>query len=148
METSTLPQERERPASEIKVAWDIYQSAKSKHGLDFGKICYEWREKFKSRAGRTSKGEGIIPILEQFKIPVSTAYHWIIKYEKSIGLRPWTPDQEKRKNRSEPLNTFDEVKSLAIEIVNAGYLALRADRDRGHLWAAKEWAVGVIAEQK
>ena len=77
------------------------------------------------------------------------------RYEISIGVksaRPekqkpeapslWTPADEKRANRSEPISGMDGYKALAKNMLEAGYSALLAKKtaDPSHLWAAKDWA--------
>jgi hypothetical protein len=79
--------------NEIAAAWQAYQKVE-KYGLEFGKTVYTWREKFKSKAGCKSKGQGILPILEQLGIPTSTAYWWVNKHEVSLGLRAPDPQKE------------------------------------------------------
>jgi len=77
------------------------------------------------------------------------------KFEISVGLKPakpekqkpeallpWTPDNEKRANRSDPIAGMKGYKILAKKMLEAGYHALLAKRaaDQSHLWAAKDWA--------
>ena len=64
--------------------------ASEKHGLDFGRLCYEYREKYSAQGSRT--GGGLRPMLEKVGIPSSTAYFWIERYELVIGVRQ--PKQE------------------------------------------------------
>jgi len=82
-----------RAKLEIAAAWNEYQQTE-RHGMEFGRVCYQWRETFKSKAGCKSKGTGIRPILEEFGIPTSTAYFWIKRYESSIGVKHPTPPQK------------------------------------------------------
>ena len=77
------------------------------------------------------------------------------KYEISIGVKPtkpekekleasslWTPDNEKRANRSDPIAGMKGYKILAKKMLEAGYRSLLAKKaaDQSHLWAAKDWA--------
>jgi hypothetical protein len=77
------------------------------------------------------------------------------KYEISIGARtarpqkqrpeapsPWTPDNEKRANRSDPIGSLDGYKGLAKKMLEAGFRELLKKKvaDQSHLWAAKDWA--------
>jgi len=66
---------------EIKTAWHAYQKTEPL-GLEFGRVCCEWRKKFKAQG---KKGQGLVPILEQAGIPISTAYWWMERYQISIG---------------------------------------------------------------
>lgn len=141
---------KEQALAEIKAAWQ----AAERYNLNFGKICCQWRDKFRARGFR-KKGDGVVPILEQLGIPASTAYFWMNKYEISIGVKPtkpekekleasslWTPDNEKRANRSDPIAGMKGYKILAKKMLEAGYRSLLAKKaaDQSHLWAAKDWA--------
>jgi hypothetical protein len=92
--------------AEIKAAWQAYQKVE-KYGLEFGETVYKWREKFKSRAGCKSEGEGICAILHELGIPRRTAYWWIDKYEVSAGLKaaPAPKELDDDDNTYEPLNS-------------------------------------------
>ena len=63
-------------------------------------------------------------------------------------VRPWSPEREKRKNRSTPVEDFDELRTLAIKMLIAGYKELKTtgDYDNSHLYAAREWAQLLIAD--
>ncbi|MGA8733650.1 MAG: hypothetical protein WB558_06985 [Terriglobales bacterium] len=141
---------QEQALAEIKAAWQKIE----KYNLEFGKICCEWRDKLRARGFR-KRGDGVVPILEQLGIPTSTAYFWMNKYEISVGLKPakperqkreapslWTPADEKRANRSDPIAGMTGYKILAKKMLEAGYRALLARKaaDQSHLWAAKDWA--------
>jgi hypothetical protein len=148
--TSSAMTMKKQAAAEIKAAWQKIE----KYNLEFGRVCCEWRDKFRARGFRKS-GDGVVPILEQLGIPTSTAYFWMNKYEISIGVKParptkqtpevpsvWTPDDGKRANRSDPISGMDAYKILANKMLEAGYRALLAKKaaDQSHLWAAKDWA--------
>jgi hypothetical protein len=95
-----------RAKQEIAAAWNEYQQTE-RCGIEFGRVCYLWRETFKSKAGCKSKGKGIRPILEEFGIPTSTAYFWIKHYEVSIGVeRPTPPQKSVFEELSKVLNTL------------------------------------------
>jgi len=141
---------REQALAEIKSAWQKTE----KYNLEFGKVCCEWRDKFRARGFR-KRGDGVVPILEELRIPTSTAYFWMNKYEISIGAKPakpekqkseapslWTHSDEKRANRSDPIAGMKGYKILAKKMLEAGYHALLAKKaaDQSHLWAAKDWA--------
>lgn len=70
---------------QILTAWQNYRRVE-KYGLTFGKVCYHWQQKFAER-GQRIKGRGVVPILEQLKIPVSTAYWWIDRWKESVGIK-------------------------------------------------------------
>ena len=141
---------KQQALAEIKAAWQRIE----KYNLEFGKVCCEWRDKFKAKGFR-KEGDGVVPILEQLGIPISTAYFWMNKYEISIGVKParpekekpeapsvWTPAGEKRANRSDPIAGMKGYKLLAKKMLEAGYRALLSKKaaDQSHLWAAKDWA--------
>ena len=72
----------------LTVAWASYQQSTIQHfrqGLDFGRVCYEWRVKYKAQGSR--KGKGFDHLLETIGIPKTTAYRWIRRYEMKNGLR-------------------------------------------------------------
>jgi hypothetical protein len=135
---------KEQALAEIEVAWQKIE----KYNLEFGKVCCEWRDKFKAKGFR-KQGDGVSPILEELGIPASTAYFWMSKYEISIGVKPtkpekqkpeaspsWTPDKEKRKNRTESIGSEDAIVALARKVIDAGYEALKDSIDPSHLHAA------------
>ena len=141
---------REQALAEIKAAWQKIE----KYNLEFGKVCCEWRDKFKARGFR-KEGDGVSPILDLLGIPKSTAYWWMNRYEISIGARTakpekekpallsiWTPANEKRANRSDPIACMDGYKLLAKKMLEAGFCELLKKKaaDQSHLWAAKDWA--------
>ena len=141
---------QQQALAEIKAAWQKTE----KYNLEFGKVCYEWRNKFKAQGFR-KEGDGVCAILDKLRIPRSTAYFWMNKYEVSIGMKParptketpevpsvWTPAGEKRANRSDPIAGMKGYKILAKKMLEAGYRTLLAKKaaDQSHLWAAKDWA--------
>lgn len=148
---------KEQAVAVIKAAWQHYQKTE-KYGLEFGKVCCEWRDKFGQKlTGPHTKGTGLAQILSQLNPPCKEgkAYYWMNEYEISIGTKtakpvkqkpeapsPWTPDNEKRANRSDPISGIDGFKLLAKKMLEAGYRTLLAEKaaDQSHLWAAKDWA--------
>jgi hypothetical protein len=139
---------KDQAVAEIKAAWQKIEN----YNLEFGKVCCEWRDKFKARGFR-KEGDGVSPILDELSIPKSSAYYWMNRYEISIGAKPklpkqnpeatafWTPANEKRANRSEPIAGIDGYKLLAKKMLEAGYRELLKKKaaDQSHLWAAKDW---------
>ena len=72
----------------LTVAWASYRQSTIQHfrqGLDFGRVCYEWRTKYKAQGSR--KGKGFDNLLGTIGIPKTTAYRWIHRYEMKNGLR-------------------------------------------------------------
>lgn len=70
---------------EIAAAWRNCQKAE-RTGIEFGRICYEWREKFGAK-GKRIKGMGVTAIWQKLNIPERSAYRWIEAYEESAGIR-------------------------------------------------------------
>jgi hypothetical protein len=118
---------KQQAFAEIKAAWQKIE----KYNLEFGKVCCEWRDKFRAQGFR-KEGDGVSPILDELGIPKSTAYFWIFKYEVSIGAKTanpqkqkpeappiWTPADEKRANRSDPIAGIDGYKLLAKKMLEA-----------------------------
>src|ERR1017187_8604627 len=140
---------KQQALAEIKAAWQRIE----KYNLEFGKVLCEWRDRFKAQGFR-KEGDGVSPILDELGIPKSSAYCWMFRYEVSIGTktaRPekqkpeapsiWTPDNEKRANRSDPIGCMDGYKILAKQMLAVGYCELLKKKaaDPSHLWAAKDW---------
>jgi hypothetical protein len=73
---------------EIQAAWQAYQTVE-KHGLDFGKVCYDQRAKGEVVQGGTTFSR----TLDKLNIPRRTAYYWIHSYEISIGVREQQPEK-------------------------------------------------------
>jgi hypothetical protein len=76
--------------SEATVLVAAYQSLR-KHGLEFGRLCYNFRKRSKVVSGGTTFDS----TLDKLDIPRSSAYRWIARYEESIGVRP-APKVEKK----------------------------------------------------
>jgi len=148
---------KEKAVAEIKAAWQQYRTTE-KYGLEFGKVCCEWRDKFgQKRTGPLTKGTGLAQILSQLNPPCKEgkAYYWMNQFEISTGAKtarpekqkpeapsPWIPDNEKRANRSDPIAGMKGYKILAKKMLEAGFCELLKKKaaDQSHLWAAKDWA--------
>lgn len=74
--------------AEINTAWVAYQK-NEKHGLEFGRVCCEWRNAIKSKGGYGTKGKGLVQLLDELSIPKSTAYWWMNRYKASIGTKQY-----------------------------------------------------------
>ena len=94
-------------------AWASYrQSAIQhfRHGLEFGRVCYDWRTRYKAQGSR--KGKGFDHLLKTLGIPKTTAYRWIRHYEMRNGLRAmrnevqYTHQDQDDHKRSEKPNLF------------------------------------------
>lgn len=72
--------------NQLKDAWRAFEP----RGIEFGHACYVLREALKA-SGKRMKGDGVSPILEKLKIPSSTFYWWVEKYEVAEGLRGPAP---------------------------------------------------------
>jgi hypothetical protein len=71
----------------LSVAWTSYRQSTIQHfreGLEFGRVCHEWRAQYKAQGSR--KGKGFDHLLEAMSIPRTTAYRWIRRYEIRNGL--------------------------------------------------------------
>jgi hypothetical protein len=100
-------------------------------------------------------------VLKESAIPERTGQYWqklaaipqetVTKYVSEVskaggeistsGLLKAQPHAEKRKNRSEPVKDFEELRILALKMINEGYRQLKAvGVDPSHLDAAKSWA--------
>jgi hypothetical protein len=155
---------------EIGAAWKNCE----RPNLEFGKACCKWRDLFgQKHSGPQTKGTGLAQILSQLNINEGTAYYWIYRYEVSIGTREakekkpvaipvvgtlatapvssspvtntWTRDKEKRKSRSEPLESGAALRTLANKLIDAGYKTLlETGEDPSHLWSVKEYLKGKL----
>ena len=81
MNIAAQPSRSNQAEAEISAAWRNYQQTE-KYGIEFGRVCCEWRDKLKAQG---KKGHGLIPMLEQVGIPTSTAYWWMDRYEVATG---------------------------------------------------------------
>jgi len=100
---------------EIAGAWDRYRQSAINHfrdGLEFGRACHQWQARYKAQGSRT--GKGFEKLLAQLKIPKTTAYRWIKRYEMKHKLRA---DRH-------------EVKSVATNGDNNSPTLIRGDKER------------------
>lgn len=73
---------------DIGVAWEKYKESTIRHykdGVEFGRVCYEWRTAYKAQGSRS--GKGFNRLLAELAIPKTTAYRWVRRYELKHGLR-------------------------------------------------------------
>jgi hypothetical protein len=97
--------------SAITTAWTAYRRSTIRHyneGLDFGRVCYEWRTKY--RAQGSHAGKGFDRLLGIIGIPKTTAYRWIRRYELRNGLRAKRHEAEG--------NNQDRQKALPYKLVS------------------------------
>lgn len=93
---------------ELNVAWEQYKQSSIKNykdGLGLGRVCYEWRAKYKAQGSHS--GRGFDHVLEQIGIPKTTAYRWIRRYEMKNALRAKrneVGDNHLRPDRDSPSN--------------------------------------------
>lgn len=78
----TLQDSDQTAEQQIQAAWQTYQSVE-RHGLEFGRVCYEWQQKL-AEQGQRVKGRGVSPILDKLGISKSTAYWWISRYRATF----------------------------------------------------------------
>src|SRR5438093_1150132 len=98
----------------IRQLWEGCQNAEKhwqKRGLEFGKACYEYREKYKRPNGvRVSVShetqDSFESLCERLHIPRPSAYRWIARYEEVVGLRKPEPTKEKE---ADAFETQDDV---------------------------------------
>jgi hypothetical protein len=69
----------------LSAAWTAYRRATEKHGLEFGKVCCEWRDEHKAQGSH--RGLGFEQVCTKLQIPRRTAYWWIKQYEISTGRK-------------------------------------------------------------
>jgi hypothetical protein len=121
--------------TEIAAAWkNCIQT--EKYGLEFGRVCYEAQQKFRTVGGVGNKGKGIAAIWRELNIPERTAYRWIDSWMESKGLVRL--HIEKRNNRSEPPDSFEVLRSMALNALQDGFKSVQGDSS--HVDAAKTWA--------
>jgi hypothetical protein len=58
----------------VQQAWTAYQTAE-KHGVELGKVLFEYRETHKSKGGFGSEGEGLVQLLDEwsYRTPLGIA---------------------------------------------------------------------------
>jgi hypothetical protein len=86
---------------EISVAWEQYKRStikRFKDGLDLGRVCQEWRARYRAQGSRS--GKGFENLLERLAIPKTTAYRWIRRHEMKNGLSAnWNEVEHNSLNR-------------------------------------------------
>ncbi len=102
---------------EIEQLWKGLQESEqhnNKRGLDFGKKCYEYREKYKRPDGVRVSADtqnSFESLCERLHIPRATAYRWIKAYTVSIGgIKPKVEIQRR------PFIVYDVVKATILKL--------------------------------
>ena len=114
-----------------------------KYGLEFGKACYAWRQKL-IQTGSTTTLEDV---WKDLKITDDAGNRWLSVYMKANGIERL--HIEKRKNRSEPPDSFEVLRALAKKMLTIGFQQLKeTDIDPSHLDAAKTWAMCRLEEKQ
>jgi hypothetical protein len=92
---------------EIAAAWHACQQTEH-HGLEFGRVCFEWKSKLRSKGGYGSKGKGLSEILTVLNIPRHKVDYWSDEYQISAGLmeRPITKPKLTSDDRYRKLSAF------------------------------------------
>ena len=80
--------------TQLAIAWKNCSQAE-RYGLEFGRICYEAQQKFRTAGGVGNKGKGIAAIWQELNIPERTAYRWINAHLEAEGLIPAKSDRSK-----------------------------------------------------
>lgn len=75
-----------RATKEIRDTWGSYQKIGAKLGLDFGRACYNWQQKFGGIKTQGQKGQGLRSKLIDLKIPYATAWHRMMEYKEAAGI--------------------------------------------------------------
>ncbi|MDR3747103.1 MAG: hypothetical protein P4M04_02940 [Acidobacteriota bacterium] len=78
--------------ADVQLAWNEYQTTE-KHGIELGRVLFEYRDSHKSKGGHGSQGSGLVQLLNELGIAHSTAYWWLNRYEVSLGLKQAKPNQ-------------------------------------------------------
>jgi hypothetical protein len=123
MKKPTLKQAKEA----LQVAWGNV----ALQGMEFGKVCYEWKTKLGN--------DRILPLYRKLGIVPSIAEHYVEKYANSIGMRKLR--NERHPHRAET-DSFEGIRARALKILLAGYkILLEKEEDSPRdLQAAKDWA--------
>jgi hypothetical protein len=102
---------------ELSQAYQRVRKANKLHresGLEFGRLCYAWREQHRKQGARndqdTPNDQGFEALLRKLRIPKTSAYRWIGRYEeeesKNAPRTTWhevgTNPQKQRKPKSPP----------------------------------------------
>jgi hypothetical protein len=97
----------------LSVAWNSYRRSTIRHyaeGLEFGRVCYEWRTTYKAQGSRT--GKGFDHLLGTIGIPKTTAYRWLRRYELRHGLR--ATRNEVRRAQHDEVDTYGAKRPTSI----------------------------------
>jgi len=123
MKKPSLKQARE----ELQAAWGNVAAG----GMEFGKVCYEWRTKLGN--------DKILPLYRKLGIVPNIAEWWVEKYANSIGLRKLR--KERHPHRAET-DSFEGIRTRALKILSVGYKTLleKEEDSPRDLQAAKTWA--------
>lgn len=118
----------------LKQAKDALQSAwgnVAAQGMEFGKVCYEWKTKLGN--------DRILPLYKKIGIAPNIAEWWVDKYSASIGIKKL--HKERHPHRAET-DSFEGIRARALKMLGMGYKALlEAEEDSPRdLQAAKDWA--------
>lgn len=128
--------------AEIIPAWEKCKQTE-KYGIEFGKICFKWREKliYDDSLYRVED------LWKELNIPEGSGRRWLSAYMKSEDIK--LVKIEKRTNRSEPPDDFEVLRKLAKKMLNIGFKTLKETNiDPSHLSAAKTWANCRIEEKE
>lgn len=119
--------------------WVLCKQAE-RYGLEFGKACYEWKLKL----DLSDTSFVLADVLKELEIPEEAGYRWLSVYmaSESIKLLKF----EKRRNRGEPPDSFEDLRKLVKRMLNIGFVQLKTDPkiDPSHLDSAKTWAQIVL----
>jgi transposase-like protein len=87
-------------ATAIVTAYKALAAAQQRPGIEFGRLCFNFRKRSKVVSGGTTFDS----TLDKLDIPRSTAYRWIARYEESIGMREKSEPAPKK-----PVASFPSV---------------------------------------
>ena len=125
--------------TELSKAWKKVKETE-KYGLDFGEKYLEWSKKLSP--------PDLAHICSALEIDLNIAGWWAARYLDVSGFKK--PKKEARINRSEPPDSFEPIRKLAIQMLNKGFDLLwsTGQGDRSQLSSAKAWAYGKLKEQE
>jgi len=98
---------------EISIAWEQYKESTIRHyknGVEFGRVCHEWRSAYTAQGSRS--GKGFNRLLGEMAIPKTTAYRWIRRYELKNGLRAKRNEVE---SKYRPVHADTQKQSHIVE---------------------------------
>ena len=124
---------------EIEMAWRSAGKMTYEEGLELGRVCCKWRKEFGAQG---QKGKGLLPILEEVNLPVSTAYWWMDRYEERNTNKK--PGSEKEEKPLPPL--IDALARFAWR--QAGFTVIYAQNHEFHtpMTQAEQEVMAVYAE--